>query len=686
MPQLLPGDRFELDNILPRDLSEGIIPLDPGLQSLFAHAGATVAFQSADTSVIPLRYDVQKNAFAGIDQNVGNSRLILECVSTNPLQFILKAASPLPRHADHLATPNGVQESRFAFSEGDRELLIDSSVTFARLREHEVSLMGTRLGMVAGFDDLLTLQVVRDVEPLEYQRKTVETVLRRFRGRALLADEVGLGKTIEACMVLLELVMRGLVRRVLILTPPSLVEQWQGELSRKFGLDFISFDAQEFREQGNAAWAQHDRILASFHTAKREPHCSAVIDREWDLVIIDEVHHFRNRTTQLWKLAAALKTKYMLMLTATPVQNNIEELHSLVTLIKPGLLHTAKAFHRHFTQRSDKLTPKNIDELHRLLSDVMIRNRRATTGIAFTRRIARTDTIDLTPAEREVYARVSTFVHEALRTGNALSRMSLITLQKELGSSTQAASATLRKLATEGHVDAKARKSLRELAALAGSTTAGAKLDRLVDLARQFPDQMLVFTQFRATQSAIVRRLEEEGTASVAFHGGLTRMEKEDAVRSFQQGTRIMVATDAGSEGRNLQFCNAVCNFDLPWNPMKIEQRIGRLSRIGQHRDVHVFNLVAADTLESAILHLLEAKIAMFELVVGEIDMILGTMDEDKQFEEIIADLWISSDSNAQFRNALDQLGERLLRAKEAYIAQRELDDRLFGETFGVKS
>jgi len=163
-------------------------------------------------------------------------------------------------------------------------------------------------------------------------------------------------------------------------------------------------------------------------------------------------------------------------------------------------------------------------------------------------------------------------------------------------------------------------------------------------------------------------------------------MEKEDAVRSFQQGTRIMVATDAGSEGRNLQFCNAVCNFDLPWNPMKIEQRIGRLSRIGQHRDVHVFNLVAADTLESAILHLLEAKIAMFELVVGEIDMILGTMDEDKQFEEIIADLWISSDSNAQFRNALDQLGERLLRAKEAYIAQRELDDRLFGETFGVKS
>jgi SNF2 family DNA or RNA helicase len=212
--------------------------------------------------------------------------------------------------------------------------------------------------------------------------------------------------------------------------------------------------------------------------------------------------------------------------------------------------------------------------------------------------------------------------------------------------------------------------------------TENRKAERLLALLRDFPDKMVVFTQFRATQAWLQKHLLDAGESVIAFHGGMLRIEKEDAIRAFQRDKRILLSTDAGSEGRNLQFCNAVCNFDLPWNPMKIEQRVGRLSRIGQTRDVFVFNLAAADTLEAAVLHLLEAKIAMFELVIGEIDMILGNLDEEKEFEEVVTDLWAHARDDSDFRSALDRLGEQLLSAKETYLRQRAQEDRLFGEKF----
>ncbi len=166
------------------------------------------------------------------------------------------------------------------------------------------------------------------------------------------------------------------------------------------------------------------------------------------------------------------------------------------------------------------------------------------------------------------------------------------------------------------------------------------------------------------------------------FHGGLSRLEKEAAIARFRGPARLLLCTEAGSEGRNLQFAHAVCNFDLPWNPMKIEQRIGRLSRIGQTHDVHVFNLVAAGTVEAAVLHLLEAKLSMFELVIGEIDMILGNLDDEREFQDVVADLWAESADGDDFARRMDALGDRLLEAKRAYLRQRSHDDRLFGDRF----
>jgi SNF2 family DNA or RNA helicase len=209
-------------------------------------------------------------------------------------------------------------------------------------------------------------------------------------------------------------------------------------------------------------------------------------------------------------------------------------------------------------------------------------------------------------------------------------------------------------------------------------------------LARQFSlrlleehgDKIVVFTQFRATQDMLAERLQAAGHETALFHGGLTRLAKESAVARFRGPARVLLATDAGSEGRNLQFAHAICNYDLPWNPMRIEQRIGRLSRIGQTSDVQVHNLVAAGTIEAAVLHLLEAKLNLFELVIGEIDMILGNLDEEREFEDLIADLWGASADLEDFRRRMEELGERLVAAKEAYLRQRSHDDRLFGDRF----
>jgi SNF2 family DNA or RNA helicase len=294
----------------------------------------------------------------------------------------------------------------------------------ASLPEWDLALRAARLASHAGFDRLICLPMVRDMEILEHQVRTAKTVLRRFRGRALLCDEVGLGKTIEAGLVLDELCTRGLVRSALVLVPPSLIEQWQGEMRRKFGLDFISHDDPAFRERGSEAWGHFDRIIASIHTAKREPHRSAIVGRKWDIIIVDEAHHLRNRNTQTWRFASELEKQYILLLTATPVQNNLEELFNLVTLLEPGLLSTARKFQKQFVDRKDKLTPRNVDELHALLSEVMVRNRRSTVGLQFTRRWARTDRVALTAPERALYDDAAAFVREHLRTAKGTGTLS----------------------------------------------------------------------------------------------------------------------------------------------------------------------------------------------------------------------------------------------------------------------
>ena len=260
--------------------------------------------------------------------------------------------------------------------------------------------------------------------------------------------------------------------------------------------------------------------------------------------------------------------------------------------------------------------------------------------------------------------------------------MALVSLQMALGSSSPAAAAVLANMAENPKLDTATRGQLSHFAERASKQPAGSKLTRLEQLLSEFQEKIVIFTQFRATQAMLARRLTEAGHEIAVFHGGLSRLEKEAAIQAFRGPARILLCSEAGSEGRNLQFAHAVCNFDLPWNPMKIEQRIGRLSRIGQAHDVLVYNLVAAGTIEAAVLHLLDAKLSMFELVIGEIDMILGNLEEDHEFQDMVADLWTESSDGDDFLRRIEELGNRLLAAKQAYIEQRAHDDRLFGSRF----
>jgi len=201
-----------------------------------------------------------------------------------------------------------------------------------------------------------------------------------------------------------------------------------------------------------------------------------------------------------------LQKQYILLLTATPVQNNLEELFNLVTLLEPGLLSTARQFQRHFVDRRDKMTPRNVDELHGLLSEVMVRNRRSTVGLQFTRRWARTERLALTEKERLLYDTVTRFVRRHMRSGagkGGLNRMALVSLQMTLGSSSQAAAGTLANIADNPKLAAEDRTALTELADLARHQAESSKAARLLGLLEEFPEKMVIFTQFRATQDML---------------------------------------------------------------------------------------------------------------------------------------------------------------------------------------
>jgi len=542
-------------------------------------------------------------------------------------------------------------------------------------RGFRFAIMAERMSMTRGFEKLLALSAVRDLERYDFQIQACLRVLRQMRGRALLADEVGLGKTIEAGLILKEYVLRGLVRRALVLTPVSLMTQWQEELSHKFDLPFNVYSRGQ-------AWDASPLLIASIDTAKTEKNRDEIGSAGFDLLIVDEAHRLRNHLTQGWKFVDALSLKYLLLLTATPVQNELRELYNLITLLKPGLLGTYRSFRREYMMRGDKRLPKNTRQLARTLSHVMVRTGRSSTAIKFPEREVRIVTFEMSPQERKLYNGVAEFIRDVAEESEPKDfprwQLLLMVLQKEMGSSAWAAVKTLER-SRRIFKGTRYGRRLSRLASLGHSIERHNKAEGLLDLALQEKDEkILVFTQFRRTLEFLQDRLRGLGEEPAVFHGSLTVHEKDRAVEQFRNSHRILLSTESGGEGRNLQFCRTLVNYDLPWNPMRIEQRIGRVHRLGQTRDTRIYNFSTKDTVEDHVLRILGQKIQMFELVVGEMDMVLGQMSDRFSFESEVFRIWAGNRDSAHREKAFEKLGEELLLARRRHERVKDFDEAIF--------
>ena len=520
-------------------------------------------------------------------------------------------------------------------------------------------------------DDLLCLPNCR-IERLEYQIRTALRVMGPLRGRALLSDEVGLGKTIEAGLIIKELLTRGMVKKILVLTVPSLVDQWEEELLDKFGLAAVTTNDPLARTDPQKFWGENPCVIASLHTAKQPAQLAIARQVPWDILVVDEAHYLRNRESQAWQAVNALPRHFLLLLTATPVQNSLEELYNLVTLLQPGQLPTPKEFRARFVDPKRPRQPREPEELRRLLGQVMIRNTRANAGLKLPPRRAETVLFEPDAVERAFWQQWETELRHGLTqlTPSQASLWGRLLLQTA-GSSPAAWRSALEKF------PAAAAKNWREQAPLENSWRRKCELILPLTSAE---GGVVIFTQFLETQAALVEFLRQARVNTYFIHGGTPAPERQPITEEFRKHGGALLLTHSGTEGRNLQFSHQLVNFDLPWNPMEIEQRIGRLHRLGQQRPVRIHNFVQAGTLQEHLLELLQEKLNLFELVVGETGLVLGERFGSDEFAEEVFRRWRESDGRVA--EAFAGLGDELAAARAAYGEVKQLDETLFAKDY----
>jgi len=346
-------------------------------------------------------------------------------------------------------------------------------------------------------------------------------------------------------------------------------------------------------------------------------------------------------------------------------------------LLKPGYLGDPESFFRDY--RSGKNKVKNEESLRRLVNKVMVRNRRVDTGLKWPKRIVEFFEIPLSKEERTLYDSLNT-----LRETEFVQGFSLLTLQREACSSREALYMTIKKMLDE---QASERTRLHEIMApiLANiqNATRHSKAEKALEIIQALNgEKVIIFTEYRATQLYLQWFLKQHGISSVPFRGGFKRSKKDWMRTLFEKNAQVFIATEAGGEGINLQFCHHVINYDLPWNPMRLEQRIGRIHRLGQKEDVHIYNFATKGTVEEHILKLLYEKIDLFENVIGELDDILTRLEIvslDKEIEDIFA----SSESEGEMRIKMDNLtsviNAELAARKEGEADGTTCDSSVFG-------
>lgn len=538
------------------------------------------------------------------------------------------------------------------------------------------------LAMQHGENYLTSLARAR-IELEDYQLAAVLKAFKIPRQRLLIADDVGIGKSVEASLVMMELMTRGRGDRVLIVTPASLMDQWQDELFDKFGLNFEIFDSDTVTRlvaqlpRGANPWQYRNRIIASIDYAKRDDVKRALRDVIWNLVVIDEAHYLAETSsgkkpvrTKRSKFGEFIteRTDGLLLLTGTPHDGYAHSLYSLIRLIDPFLCTGPDDL------ESSKLKPHVIRRLKGEITNPDGSPRFQTP---------RTGTIELHyekgGIEADLYSRVCKYAKEVSESAKVKQETNIVVfammiLKKRLISSPEALRRSLNyrfenltpeptetssyRGLLEDYVDGvplseqqaeraekallsatipaleeKERRELPELSALADKLTEDkdTKAARLLEFlsSREQNDKVIVFTEYRDTQEYLKSYLEKRGFAGkiAILHGGMTREQRKDVGRQIHQpDTTVLLATDAASEGLNFQRDFAtIVHYELPWNPNRLEQRNGRVDRWGQNRIVHIYNLYLADTYESEILEILKRKIDQIRKDTGSVTDILGT-------------------------------------------------------------
>lgn len=586
-------------------------------------------------------------------------------------------------------------------------------------------------------------------------------------GGMVLADEVGLGKTIEAGLVLRYMLESG-ARTVLIALPASLRKQWELELEEKFDLKpvildrlTVEHDAEDWHKK--LADRQSVRIVITSYDysgklMKRFP------DVKWDFLIIDEAHNLRNlngtkRAKRLFELSGGIPK---ILLTATPLQNSLMDLYGLVSFIDPRIFGSEKMFRQRYIKDED------YDDLKRELTPVLYRTLRKDVAgyMHFVKRICKTVDFELSWDEIQLYERVNKFLRRDVLYSIPTSNRALIILviRKLMASSSFALIETfevlkkrLEKLyegtksadAQEGfdlfwsfvedEIDESGFEETDDEDTAAQKAYIQTELDEvnaIIDVAKRIKtnskvtalkqaleigfsyqrdhgiaQKAVVFTESKRTQKYIAEELRKSGYSEediLLFNGGFDDAMskkiyqawqvknygnanygrsveyKHAIVDYFRENAKILICTDAGSEGLNLQFCNTVINYDLPWNPMKIEQRIGRCHRYGQKNDVVAINLLnTQNEADKRVYEILSEKFKLFEGVFGASDIAIGALESGTSFEKTVLDIYQRCNTAAEFKKAFDKL-DRKLNAKRDKNA-RKLRSILITKSSGAK-
>ncbi len=548
-------------------------------------------------------------------------------------------------------------------------------------------------------------------------------------GGAVLADEVGLGKTIEAGLVLAQLASEGRDRAV-VLVPASLRNQWRDELRGRFGLTVEVVDGERARAQPGNPFDRPGVVVAS--TAFAALRADELGRVAWDVAVIDEAHRMRNawrrdhRTGQA--LRRALRRAPKLLLTATPLQNDLMELLGLAAFLDETLLGDEDSFRLRYA--TGDLTEERAADLQARLAPVVFRTlrRQVKEYVRFTARRSMVEDFAPSAEEQALYDRVSDYLRreDAFAIPPARRALLVLVYRKILASSSFALASTLDRLAgsleqtiagratslaefpelagfveeAEEWQEAEAagpRRSpsirrlmeaelleLRDCARAARAIRVNAKgdalcrgLDRAFTVARAcgWPEKAVIFTEFRRTQDHLREILEARGWTVTCLSGDAGSADRRQAlVEEFRDRTQVLLMTEAGAEGLNLQFCNLVVNYDLPWNPQRIEQRIGRCHRYGQSRDVLVVNFLnRRNAADARLYELLGEKLALFDGVFGSSDEVLGALGSGVDFERRVLDIYQSCRTGEEVDRAFDEL-------------RRDLDGRIGARLAAARS